>query len=328
MSLPPSSSSDVSSVPQPEVGASAPQAQTKASPPWSCQCSELSPVRLLPASQFSWEELTRAYNQTRVDYIVPMPMNVARLREYVRNYDVNMDASVVALEGSQILGLAMLGARPEHSWATRLGVLPITRQRHVGQALMEYLIEQSARLGSKYVILEVIRGNEPAYRLFKKLGFCEVRELLVLRRPPGLPSSEWGKVALPMPYTAQVMDHHQAIGLLRGYRGVPAWLNEAHSLENAGNIAALQVELKHGGRGWVVYQNTVFQLGRLVMQTEMGDPREVGQALLHALHTRHPAQDTNTENISLDDPHLPAMLDLGYLESFRRIEMRLDLIVP
>jgi ribosomal protein S18 acetylase RimI-like enzyme len=300
--------------------------QTTASPAWSCERSEPSPLRLLPASQFSWEELTQAYNQTRVDYIVPMPMNVARLREYVRIYDVNMEASAVAMEGSQILGLAMLGVRPERCWATRLGVLPVTRRHHVGQALMEYLIEQATRLGAKSMLLEVIQGNEPAHRLFKKLGFCEVRELLILRRPPGLPTCEWGKVLLPMPYTAHAMDHQHAIDLLRRYHGVPSWLNEARSLENAGNIAGLQVELKHGGRGWVVYQNTVFQLGRLMMQTEAGDPREVGQALLHALHTRHPAQDTNTENISHDDPHLPAMQDLGYLESFRRIEMRLDLL--
>ena len=295
------------------------------SPGWSCTYSELPPLRLLPASQFSWEELTQAYNQTRVDYIVPMPMNVARLRDYVHSYDVNMEASAVAMEGSQILGLAMLGVRPEHCWATRLGVLPLTRRHHVGQSLMEYLIEQSTRLGSQSMLLEVIRGNQPAHRLFKKLGFCEVRELLVLRRPPGPPGSEGGQAVLPWPYTAHGLDHHQALAWLRQYRGVPSWLNEVRSLENVGNLAGLQVELEHGGRGWMAYQNTVFQLGHLVMQTEAGDPREVGQALLHALHTRHPAQDTNAENISCHDPHLPAMRTMGYLESFRRIEMRLDL---
>ena len=34
-------------------------------------------LNLIPVSAFSYEELTEAYNQTRVDYIVPMPMNVA-----------------------------------------------------------------------------------------------------------------------------------------------------------------------------------------------------------------------------------------------------------
>ena len=276
-------------------------------------------ITVMSASQFTFEELTEAYNQTRVDYIVPMPMNAARLREYVHNYDVNMDASAVAVEGDQILGLAMLGARPGHTWITRLGILPGKRRRGTGQLLTEYLIAQSRRLRPEYILLEVIKHNVPAYQLFQKLGFREIRELLVLRRPPGPPAAEVD------PYTVQRSDHTQAIALLQQRQSAPSWLDETPSLENAGNLAALHVELKTGGRGWLVYQNTIFQLGRLVLQTEVGDPRRVATALIHALHTHHPAQDTKTENLPLTDPHWSAMQAMGYLESFRRIEMRLDL---
>ena len=276
-------------------------------------------VKVVPASQFTFAELTEAYNQTRVDYIVPMPMNAARLREYVHNYDVDMDASAVAVEENQILGLAMLGARPGHTWITRLGILPVKRRRGTGQLLTEHLIAQSRRLRPDHVLLEVIKNNAPAYQLFQKLGFREIRELLVLRRPPGPSADEVG------PYTAQTLDHTQAIDLLQRRRGVPSWLDETPSLENAGNLSALHVELKTGDRGWLVYQNTVFQLGRLVLQTEVGDPQRVAMALIHALHTRHPAQDTKTENFPLADPHWSALQAMGYLESFRRIEMRLDL---
>ncbi len=38
------------------------------------------PCELVPASAYTVEALTEAYNQTRVDYIVPMPMNPARSR--------------------------------------------------------------------------------------------------------------------------------------------------------------------------------------------------------------------------------------------------------
>lgn len=277
------------------------------------------PLELAPASQFTFETMTDAYNQTRVDYIVPMPMNVARLREYVRNYDIDLEASAVALAGEQILGLAMLGVRGSHAWITRLGVLPASRRRGTGQALMEYLIEQARRREVDFVLLEVIKDNVPAHRLFRKLGFREVRDLLVLRRPPGLPA------AGVEPYEAQVLDYQQALALLEQRRSTPSWLDEAPSLRNAGNLAALRVELAGGGQGWLVYQNTVFQLGRLVLQTEAGDPYQVATALLHALHTRHPAQDTKTENLPTGDPHWPALRDFGYLETFRRIEMRLDL---
>ncbi len=276
-------------------------------------------ITVVPASQFTFEELTEAYNQTRVDYIVPMPMNAARLREYVHNYNVDMDASAVAVEGSHILGLAMLGVRPGHTWLTRLGILPAKRRCGTGQLLSEYLIAQSRRLRPDYVLLEVIKHNEPAYQLFQKLGFRETRELLVLRRPPGPLSSEVD------PYIVQRLDSTQAIALLQQRQSIPSWLDETPSLENAGNLAALRVELKTGGRGWLVYQNTVFQLGRLILQTEVGDPRQVAIAMIHALHTHHPAQDTKIENFPVTDPHWPALQAMGYVESFRRIEMRLDL---
>jgi ribosomal protein S18 acetylase RimI-like enzyme len=276
-------------------------------------------MELVPASQFTIQELVDAYNQTRVDYIVPMPMNAARLQEYVRNYDVALDASAVALDGNQILGLAMLGVRPRHSWITRLGVLPVKRRRGTGQRLMEHLISQSRHLKVPYILLEVIKNNTPAHRLFLKLGFRETRELMVIRRPPGPPADG------ARPYSLQALDYHETLELLHQRRSPPSWLDETPSLINAGNLAALRVELDTGDRGWLVYQATVFQLGRLVMQTEAGDPFEVGLALLHALHRHHPVVDTKSENLSGDDPHWPALQEMGYLESFRRIEMRLDL---
>jgi ribosomal protein S18 acetylase RimI-like enzyme len=276
-------------------------------------------VELVPASEFSIEELVAAYNQARVDYIVPMPMNAARLSEYIRNYDLDLELSVVAMEGDQILGLAMLGVRPGHTWITRLGVLPVKRRRGTGQLLMEHLIAQSIRLQVPYIILEVIKNNMPAHQLFLKLGFREVRELLVVRRAPTPLDGQ------NCSYTAQVLNYHQAVELLRQRQSTPSWLDETPSLINAGNLRALRVELETGDRGWLVYQHTVFQLGRLVLQTEVGDPHQVGLALFDAVHRRHPVLDTKSENLPADDPHWPAMQSLGYLESFCRIEMRLDL---
>ena len=276
-------------------------------------------VELLPATAFTIEELTTAYNQSRVDYIVPMPMNATRLREYVRNYDVSLEHSVVAVEDGQILGLSMLGVRPQHSWTTRLGVLPVKRRRGTGEMLMRDHVRRSRELGVEYILLEVIKNNVPAYELFKKLGFKETRELLILRRPPGPPKTD-----VP-PYTVTLMGQDRALELLQRRRSLPSWLDETPSLKNAGSLFALQVKREDGGQGWLVYQSTVFQLGRLVLQTEAGDPHKVACTLAHALHSYHPIQDTKTENFPLDDPHLPGLLEMGYFESFRRIEMRLDM---
>ena len=276
-------------------------------------------IDLIPASTFSYEELTEAYNHTRVDYIVPMPMNAARLREYVQTYDIDMDASVVAVDGNEILGLGMLGVRQRRAWITRLGVVRRNRRQGTGWTLVTHLIEQAQLKQTDYVVIEVIKDNNPAHSLFIKKNFKETRELLVLRRPPGPP-----KIEVP---SAEVkpLGYADAIRLLETRRSIPSWVDENESLINAGNLSALQATLADGSHGWLVYQNTVFQLGRLVIQTEAGNPLEVGRTLLCHLHLLHSAQDTKTENLPANDLHWPAFKEVGYLVMFRRIEMSLSL---
>ena len=189
-----------------------------------------SSLQLVPASSFSIDQLVAAYNQTRVDYLVPMPMNAARLAEYIHIYDVDLDHSQVAVDGDQILGLAMLGVRPGRTWITRLGVLPIKRRRGAGEALMRALLDAADQLRINCACLEVIKHNTPAHALFLKLGFIETRELLILRRPPGPP------VEIP---TAEVgwLDRAEALALLDTRTTPPAWTNETRFSEPISKIS-------------------------------------------------------------------------------------------
>ncbi len=276
-------------------------------------------IQLIPANAFSFEELTEAYNHTRIDYLVPMPMNASKLREYVHNYDIDMQSSSVAVDGNEMLGLALLGVREGRAWITRLGVIRSNRRRGTGTALVHHLVMQARKKKLGYIIIEVIKDNLPAQSLFTKKGFVPTRELLVLRRPPGPPKIE--------PPAAQVehLGYEDAKALLERRQSTPTWIDEKESMFNAGNLAAVTVSLPDGSHGWLVYQNTIFQLGRLVIQTEQGDPLAVGRALLYHLHLHHPAQDTKTENLPLKDPHWPVFKQLGYLEMFHRVEMLLKL---
>ena len=255
-----------------------------------------------------------AYNQTRVDYLVPMPMNAARLAEYVRIYDVDLDRSWVAVDGDQILGLAMLGVRPGRTWITRLGVLPVKRRHGTGEALMRALLAATDQLGIGCTCLEVIKHNTPAHTLFLKLGFIETRELLILRRPPGPPAE------VP---TAEVewLDRAAALTLLNTRPTTPAWTNETSSLTHLENVAGLSLRLPDGATGWLVFERQMFILSHFSLLTLQGDAVALGRALLAHLYQRYPDLDTHTENIPVDDPHLPAFFDSRFVESFRRIEM-------
>lgn len=286
-------------------------------------------ARLLPASGFTIEALTAAYNQTRVDYLIPMPMTSARLAEYIRLYDVDLEHSWVAVDGAEVLGLAMLGVRPGRAWVTRLGVLPASRRRGTGEVLVQALLQSAAELGLALDILEVIKENAPARALFRKLGFHETRELLVLRRPAGPPAvAPVGEAAwLEMETALDLLAGELDAGRIR----LP-WTNEIETYRNGGDALGLRVALPAAddeppASGWMVFRRQVHgdggMLSHFVLRSETGSPRRVASALAAHLYRRYVELPSDVENLPAGDPHLGALLDAGFSEAFRRIEMEL-----
>ncbi len=273
-------------------------------------------IEIISAAQYTIQELTDLYNQTRVDYLVPMPMSADRLAEYIRDFDVDLSCSGVACaDGGQTLGLGMLGVRGNRTWITRLGVLPITRRGGAGDALMDYMLEKTNALGLKETHLEVIKNNEPAHRLFFKKGFHDADEYLVMRRAPH-------SISKPLIGTVKWLDRDEALQTLQTYPSHLTWINALESMENSPDVNGMRIQLLNGERGWLVYRIQKFFLSHLVMHTERGNPVEVGTQLLSHLYTRYPRMDTYAENILENDPHLPAFRSLSFFENFSRIEMR------
>ena len=246
--------------------------------------------------------------------MVPMPMNAARLKEYVDVYDIDLDKSIVAVNGSGMLGLGMLGIRSNRSWITRLGVLTNRRRGGIGEVICREMLDISEDDNNELNILEVIKGNVPAHALFRKLNFEETRELTVIRRAPN-------EVSKSPSTEAQWLETAAALACLPEREERQAWTNETESLRNADNIYGLRIDLNGNGSGWLVFQRTRFNLSRVMYHTKDGDPVEIMYELLTQLHSKFPQLDTYIENISVDDPHLTAFMDSGYIDVFRRIEM-------
>ncbi len=271
----------------------------------------------VPAAQFSFDELAAIYNQTRVDYIVPMPMNGKRMAEYVGWYDVDLASSVVTLNADgAIAAIGMLGLRGSQAWITRLGVIPHQRQHGVGQFTLEMLLEAARQRGATAAQLEVIEGNEPARQLFLKLGFREQRRLLVTRRAPA-------PVEAP-PADVARLDAAAIAAHLAGRTDTPSWIDATPSLLNAGSLEGLRVTLPDGASGWIVFRPSMFQITHAALG---GDPQhpDLTAALLAHMHAGWPLFDTRIENIPADTPRWPGFARLGYVETFRRIEMLLTL---
>lgn len=300
-------------------------------------------MKLLPANEFSLEDLTDAYNRTRTDYLIPMPMNPGRLLEYLTLYDVDLHHSCVAVaqEDQTIIGLGMLGLRPNESWITRLGVLPEGRRRGVGSALMDELITYSRKRNANKMWLEVIKGNDPAHSLFLKYQFQPIRELIVARRPPKAMRSVTSVLAARKIHYLQ---HEEVIDLHCSRTERMNWLNSVASMRNVRQLATsvhdadyesgpvhevphlsgIWVEFQNGTEGWVSYQATTLQLKRISVEVLRGHPTQVTADLLGIMHRLHGSQDAIVENIP-EDERWPGFIKAGYFEVFRRIEMVLNL---
>lgn len=278
------------------------------------------PHEAVPTSQYSFDELADIYNRAREDYIVPMPMNARRMKEYVSAYDIDLDASFVAVdkEDGEVNGVCMLGVRGRRTWITRLGVIPVRRRRRAGLFLMDAEIEESKRLSKKLVQLEVIKGNEPAHRLFLKLGFEVTRELLVVRRPPGPVDP-----ALIPEMSIEPLDTNGVFEVLAEREAGAAWTEETSSLRNAGKMIGLHVTLSDGETGWIVFQKSAFQLGHFVLAPDISEV--MMHALIAAVHTSYTMQDTKIENLPLLHPTWQVFQNFGYMVAFGRIEMILRL---
>jgi ribosomal protein S18 acetylase RimI-like enzyme len=280
------------------------------------------PNMAVPCSDYDFVTLAEIYNQGRVDYIVPMPMNGRRLEEYVRAYDVDLTASLVAVDSIDRLpnGLGMLGVRGDRSWITRLGVNPERRRRKTGEFLMRYMLDQAQERHAPRMQLEVIQDNVPAHNLFRKFGFEETRRLLIIRRPPG--KLKTGLLLPPNTHLVPMTDS-RILQCLAQRPDAPSWIEETPSLLNAGNIAGMDVYLDDGRSGWAVFQRTSFLLSHFVLSTI--DDADLAGVLLTAVHHENLGHDTRIENLPADSPLLPAFVGVGYVEAFARIEMILNL---
>ena len=93
-----------------------------------------------------------------------------------------------------------------------------------------------------------------------------------------------------------------------------------------GGVKALHTtEQTTGLSGWVAYKKDILQLTRIMVAPDAGIETAPAYTLLHHLHQHFPTLDSVAENVPAELPFLDAYYELGYVESFSRIEMALEL---
>ena len=81
---------------------------------------------------------------------------------------------LVAEQDGKVVGSAGLLTVGETAQILTVGVLPAARRQGVGERLVQALVAEAGRRRATEVLLEVRIDNDPARRLYAKLGFAEI----------------------------------------------------------------------------------------------------------------------------------------------------------
>ena len=141
-------------------------------------------VALEPASRWSYAELAAIFNAGYEGYYTPFSVDEAGFRFMSTTWDDDLDASRVALVDGEPAGICKLAIRGDQGWIAGIGVAAPHRGEGVGETLMRGVLDEARARGLREVWLEVLVQNEPAIRLYEKLGFEHVRELEVWTLEP------------------------------------------------------------------------------------------------------------------------------------------------
>ena len=139
----------------------------------------MSELELRSAGGFGDEELAALFTAAYEGYFVPFAVDAGMLRFLTEAFDLDREASRVALRDGAPVGLANLGLRGPDAWVGGVGVVPSERRRGTGRALMGALHEQARDRGVDRVWLEVIHENTQALALYEDLGYEHVRNVAV-----------------------------------------------------------------------------------------------------------------------------------------------------
>jgi ribosomal protein S18 acetylase RimI-like enzyme len=112
------------------------------------------------------------------DYVVPIVLSAAGLLAMARQDSVDLDASRVALEDGEPVGVALIARRGRASRLAAMAVVPAARGRGVGEAWVRRLLEEARARGGRSMSLEVVEQNGRAVRLYERCGFRVVRRLV------------------------------------------------------------------------------------------------------------------------------------------------------
>ncbi|WP_048825807.1 GNAT family N-acetyltransferase [Hymenobacter sp. DG25B] len=138
-----------------------------------------------PVLEFTSAEVAEAMNRSFEEYFVPMHFDAASFERRFRSEHLDPASSRLWFQGEALVGVVFIARRGWQSRVAAMGLVKEFRHQGLGKIMLQTALEEARARGDQSMLLEVFTVNEPAIRLYERLGFVHLRELVGFRQEPG-----------------------------------------------------------------------------------------------------------------------------------------------
>ncbi|RAK69869.1 GNAT family N-acetyltransferase [Hymenobacter edaphi] len=122
-------------------------------------------------------EQAAAMNRSFEQYIVPLRFDVASFQRRFRGEHLDAEASRLWYCDGELVGVVYIARRGWTSRVAAMGLVVEARGQGLGRPMLQAAVEEARQRGDRRIMLEVFTANEPAIRLYQRLGFGITRTL-------------------------------------------------------------------------------------------------------------------------------------------------------
>ena len=255
-------------------------------------------VGLKPADALDGEALAALFTAGYEGYWFPITVDAPAFARMIGTTDVDLRLSRVAIDDGEPVAIALVARRDTEGWIGGMGVVAPHRRKGIGEATLVAALDAARAAGIERVRLEVLEQNEPARRLYERLGFERLRVLEVWSGPAG--PGEPHEVAAAV-----------AHAWLRAHRAeTEPWQRDDASIERLGETRGLMV----GGAAALVRLSA----GRVGV-LQLGGRADALRELLAG--ARSLAESLSVVNLPAGHPASAVLAELGGRVDARQHEM-------
>ncbi|RYU79064.1 GNAT family N-acetyltransferase [Hymenobacter persicinus] len=137
-----------------------------------------------PVLNFTSAEVTEAMNRSFEEYFVPLVFTPETFERRFRSENLDAAASRLWFRDGELIGLTLLARRGYTCRVAAMGLVREARGQGYGRPMLQAAIDEATARGDRAMLLEVFQANEPARKLYERLGFRNERELFTFQRAP------------------------------------------------------------------------------------------------------------------------------------------------